>query len=103
MEKDDKIIDEFFSEMKEADSGIEIPEFDSLIVKKKWRLKVAAVAASLILIAVSGWYLLTRTRESASIEIVVMEVSSEGDLSVMTHDETIEEWKSPTQSLINDF
>lgn len=102
MSEDDKVLRDFFSEMKNSDSDIEMPEFHSMI-KKKRRLNLITVAASLILIALSVWYFLTPTQEPASIEIVVTEESSDGSLSLMTQDNSIEEWKSPTQSLIDDF
>ena len=101
--EENKRINDFFEDMKRADTGIEIPEYNSLIKTRKWHFGWVAAAASLILIAFSAWYILTGTQEPASIEIVVMEESPEGSFSLMSHDLTIEEWKSPTQSLIDDF
>ena len=73
------------------------------MIKKKSPFRWIAVAASLGLIAVSVWYLLTTKQEPVNIEIVIIEESSDGSLSFTTDDNTIEEWKSPTQSLIDDF
>ncbi|MEM9857772.1 MAG: hypothetical protein AAF843_10460 [Bacteroidota bacterium] len=103
MDTDNKVIKEFFDKMKRSDSSIEIPDFQSVKKQKKDMRPLIAVAASLVLTAVSSWYLLTGDEEQPAVEIILTEKKEIGSMSLISTDGTIEEWKSPTQSLINDF
>ncbi len=103
MDTDNKVIKEFFDKMKRSDSGVEVPDFRSVIKQKKDLRLLIAVAASLVLMAVSSWYLLTGDEEQPAVEIIITEKKEIGSMSLISSDGTIEEWESPTQSLINDF
>ncbi|MEM9391863.1 MAG: hypothetical protein AAGA02_15400 [Bacteroidota bacterium] len=104
MDNSDKEIKDFFVGMKNSDSRIEVPDFRQLAAhRKKGRVQFMAVAASLIVVIMGCWYILTKTEEPPAVEIIITEKKDVGSMSLMASDGTIEEWKSPTQSLINDF
>ena len=104
MENDDKELKDFFATMKNSDSRIEVPDFRLLAARKKKGMRpLMAVAASLVAVVISCWYLLSDNEQPQAVEIIITEKKEIGSMSLMTSDGTIEEWKSPTQSLIDDF
>ncbi|GEM_PF-5999374 len=106
MAAEDKIIVDFFREMKSKDKELPIMPTPALPKQKTWW--PYAVAASFTLAIIT--YVISSQPETptqpipgGTVEITLTGVPASPTESLVTHAASIETWESPTQSLINDF
>ncbi|UII22494.1 hypothetical protein [Fulvivirga ligni] len=103
--EDDKLIQDFFSEMKKNDQeNIEVPAFPKQ--KRKQTLSTYVSSIAMVLLLVLGYVALIpkhKTNDATeSISIVIFSEKS-GSESLIQHENPTSDWESPTASLINDF
>ncbi|UII28047.1 hypothetical protein LVD15_06375 [Fulvivirga maritima] len=105
--EDEKLMKEFFNNMKKQDEeSIEIPAFPA---KRKRRVRLSLVFSSLAVVVLAGiGYTLLPSKEKAAENVAEMSIIIETGPSLssdyLIKEETaVSEWESPTASLINDF
>jgi len=104
MSSEDRIIKNFFQDMKEQDERIAIPPAPTHSHNKKQNWFPYSIAASLLLLAVS--YVIFQQPEPVAdytINITLETDTINSTESLVDADISIDEWESPTQSLIEDF
>ncbi|MEQ8478539.1 hypothetical protein [Fulvivirga sp.] len=99
---EEEIVRQFFKEMKDADSNLTVPDYQSKAESNKWFL-IGGIAAVIVLAITFNWIFFNDPKPISTIEIVVDIPNSMQTKSLMTTDISIEEWQPPTQSLIDDF
>ncbi len=104
MNSEDRIIEDFFQNMKEQDKRVAIPQVPTQAHIKKQNWFPYSVAASFLLIAVSYVIL----QQPYKVTDYTLHISLKNNIittteALMDTDISIEEWESPTQSLIEDF
>jgi len=104
MNSEDRIIEDFFQEMKEKDKRIAIPLVPTHSHNKKQNWFPYSIAASLLLLVVT-YVIIERPKpdEGYTINITLEPSRLNATQSLVDTDISIEEWESPTQSLIEDF
>jgi len=104
MKSEDRTIENFFQEMKEQDKRIVIPTVPTYSHNNKQSWFSYSIAASLLLLGVT--YVIFEQPISIAdytINITLEPSTSYATESLVDTDISIEEWESPTQSLIEDF
>ncbi len=104
MTSEEKTIENFFQEMKEQDKRIAIPPIPTHSQKKEQNWFPHSIAASLLLLGVA-YVIIEQPKPVAgyTINITLEPSTSYATESLVDTDISIEEWVSPTQSLIDDF
>ncbi len=102
MDEDEEILRHFFKEMKDEDANLTVPDYQQKAKSIKWPL-IFSVAAFITLAIAFSWALFHNVDPIQEVEIVVEISNSMQTKSLMNRDISLEEWQSPTQSLIDDF
>ena len=109
MSKLDDDVGYFFREMRKADDQVLIPEFEDLVEKKQRSIRSyiipLGVAASILMLLI--FYLridkISDMPKSGELVIIVSEKEELSTGSLLTSENTIDSWESPSSSLIDDF
>lgn len=102
MDEDEEIIRQFFNEIKNRDLNLTVPNYQQRTKSYNWPV-ICSIAAVITLVIAFNWSLLYPEEPIQEVEIVVDNSNSMQTNSLLTSDRIIEEWQSPTQSLIDDF
>lgn len=100
----DEMVENFFGEMKKLDIQRPTPSFDEFLVdKRNSTIWWPWIAASLVMLLI-GWqfYPLSNASLPLVIEMPIIEENA-STASLATHEVSLHNWQSPTQSLIADF
>jgi hypothetical protein len=108
MKKSEDELKNFFEEMQMSDRKLEVPDFDSMYLKKQRQTKNIirwSIAASFLL-AVSFYFMMNqKTTQPESVELVITLTNTEeiNTQTLITGEPSMDAWTSPTSSLIDDF
>jgi len=105
MKSENKELEDFFRQMKERDSQLDIPspsEHVTLHKTRRW-IPLAVAASVALLLTVYFIYPDDQKEEAYSIEIVLTEQPTTATQSLGEQVYSFDTWESPTQSLIDDF
>ena len=109
MKDSNRELEEFFSKMKNADQGMKVPEFEELFPKRKAKLGKLLIPMSIaasILLALSFYVLNIEKPDQLHQEDLVITIGQEETSStsiLIPENGSIDQWESPTNSLIEDF
>ena len=102
MDNEENLLKEYFNEIKRIDATKQIPEF-YLPKRKRQKSIYYGIAATVSIIIISTLYFINDDRASEQDEVILVTNKVSDSSSLLKADQTLEEWQSPTQSLINDF
>ena len=103
MAKDDKLIAEFFREMKAEDNNLTIPVAPTRTQPRRVWLPYAAAATVVVVILAYLFTTHPASKRVPQIEITLSGSPASTTESLMPVSRGMDAWESPTQSLINDF
>lgn len=101
----DKEIESFFTQLKEKDSEIQIPDFEEPFRQRSvnWWIPLG-IAASL---AIGFWYAKEMPKDTdlpADMIIITLENDANNNQQIMIEEKTyLEMWESPTSSLLTEY